>query len=199
MCGNDNCAWAGAVESDCCQKLRCHKEDGCCTSTNKCERGEGYCSSDSHCVGDMKCNNKICGGTNYGESGCSKDDPCNPGNGDCDRDSQCAGEAVCGYDNCAWGGKDDCCILGDRVEQGTVTIGWNKSGGRVTGWRCQGQERKRSNGYMGRCCYERDRCGPGDGDCDYDDECIGDLKCGSSNCRWGGNDDCCYDPENPYF
>ena len=34
----------------------------------------------------------------------------------------------------------------------------------------------------------------GDGDCDYDSDCAGDLVCGSNNCvgtQFDGADDCC--------
>ena len=33
--------------------------------------------------------------------------------------------------------------------------------------------------------------GKGDGDCDYNSECAGDLDCGKNNCHWGDGDDCC--------
>ena len=37
-------------------------------------------------------------------------------------------------------------------------------------------------------------CPLGEGDCDSDDECQGDLVCGYKNCdgsQYGANDDCC--------
>ena len=47
-------------------------------------------------------------------------------------------------------------------------------------------------------------CNIGEGDCDFDNQCLGDLKCGENNnfddnCIGEGfdaTDDCCYDP-NP--
>ena len=32
------------------------------------------------------------------------------------------------------------------------------------------------------CCTSANPCGIGQGDCDSDDGCYGDLKCGSNNC-----------------
>ncbi len=52
------------------------------------------------------------------------------------------------------------------------------------------------------CCTEEMPCGEGDGDCDSDAECEGDLICGDNNCPagndqidsallWNAGDDCC--------
>ena len=48
--------------------------------------------------------------------------------------------------------------------------------------------------YDGYCCTAANPCGPNQGDCDNDDECSGDLRCGTNNCFWdvGGGADCCY-------
>ena len=50
------------------------------------------------------------------------------------------------------------------------------------------------------CCTKENPCFEGDGDCDYDNQCYGDLKCGKNNCarkygeHWDRDDDCCYNP-----
>ena len=49
----------------------------------------------------------------------------------------------------------------------------------------------RCNGVNNGCCTKDNPCGKGDGDCDNDSECAGDLVCGRNNCKWGGYDDCC--------
>ena len=43
------------------------------------------------------------------------------------------------------------------------------------------------------CCTSANPCGLDQGDCDSDDECSGDLKCGDNNCiGFGASDaDCC--------
>ena len=55
-----------------------------------------------------------------------------------------------------------------------------------------------TDGTNDACCTENNLCGIGDGDCDSDAECQGDLICGSDNCDTSlgfDNDwDCCYDP-----
>ena len=49
------------------------------------------------------------------------------------------------------------------------------------------------------CCDGQ--CAAGEGDCDYDSDCFGVLKCGDNNCmtnfdktgkEWDSTDDCCY-------
>ena len=49
------------------------------------------------------------------------------------------------------------------------------------------------------CCDHNDKvkCGEGQGDCDRDSDCAGDLLCGTNNCldfgsNWGSTYDCCY-------
>jgi len=74
---------------------------------------------------------------------------------------------------------------------------------------CEGP---RCNGYPKTewdCCNPTTKCGEGEGDCDTDDDCVGDLICGSSrdksnNCKnefansasfWMDKADCCTQPE----
>ncbi len=48
------------------------------------------------------------------------------------------------------------------------------------------------------CCTEESPCDVGEGDCDDDDECRGDLVCGEDNCGSDTNflpgHDCCMRP-----
>ena len=54
------------------------------------------------------------------------------------------------------------------------------------------------------CCNSSHQCEEGQGDCDTDNDCVGNLKCGESN-GYNGNCDtslgyesdwaCCYDPD----
>ena len=48
----------------------------------------------------------------------------------------------------------------------------------------------------GSCCQANKRCGVAEGDCDSDDDCAGNLLCGTDNCLspFSSNGDCCYDP-----
>ena len=42
------------------------------------------------------------------------------------------------------------------------------------------------------CCSSSNPCYHGEGDCDSDDECAGNLICGTNNCGTGDSDmDCC--------
>ena len=47
-------------------------------------------------------------------------------------------------------------------------------------------------------CSKRNKCQAGEGDCDVDLDCEGDLKCGDDNCNGflHKNADCCYDPDH---
>ena len=55
------------------------------------------------------------------------------------------------------------------------------------------------------CCTEEDPCGLGDGDCDYDEDCLPLFSCGSNNCKelnplnadaFDDSDDCCFARRN---
>lgn len=52
--------------------------------------------------------------------------------------------------------------------------------------RCNGET---DNG----CCTKDTPCEVAEGDCDYHNQCKGDLLCGMDNCAWGGTWDCCYE------
>ena len=51
----------------------------------------------------------------------------------------------------------------------------------------------RCNGVDNGCCTKETPCVEGDGDCDNDAQCAGDLTC-SAKCPWGDNDECCAKP-----
>ena len=50
------------------------------------------------------------------------------------------------------------------------------------------------------CCTVGVKCYEGEGDCDYDEDCMPGLRCGVNNCRvksgyeWHKDTDCCYKP-----
>ena len=50
------------------------------------------------------------------------------------------------------------------------------------------------------CCTSSRPCGAGEGDCDSDVDCAGNLQCGYDNCNaffgFTSSYDCCYDPSN---
>ena len=89
--------------------------------------------------------------------------------------SLCKGAYYCGTNNCgpfningSFGGFDDCCVGSPKCNTG-------------------------DNGCCDRGGY---KCGYGEGDCDYDSDCAGNLHCGSNNCKQFGEifdstDDCC--------
>merc|ERR1712055_18177 len=120
-----------------------------------------------------------------GDECCEKDKLCGEGEGDCDHDSDCKSGLFCGHNNCpnlpSFDTSDDCCYDPQKVK-------------------CEG-----GNG----CCGKNGkRCGEGEGDCDYDRDCEGNLECGSNNCAWDKHkcdkwykpgflcDDCCEKPKD---
>jgi hypothetical protein len=48
----------------------------------------------------------------------------------------------------------------------------------------------------GSCCLPEKPCDVSEGDCDKDDDCLGQLLCGTDNCfnPFPSEADCCYDP-----
>ena len=145
-----------------------------------CYAGEGDCDSDDQCAGDLVCGHD--NGPNYGLPGgwdvcvpvfcpefdpndpdgalCNDPDcPCEIATGDCDNDAQCAGDLVCGHDNGPLFGLPsgwDVCIDDACPVYDPDVHDWN-------------------------FCTPGCPCGFGQGDCDNDDQCAGDLVCGHDN------------------
>ena len=53
-----------------------------------------------------------------------------------------------------------------------------------------------SNSETWECCTDSKPCGLGEGDCDNNEDCLGNLLCGKDNCSppFHEDADCCYDP-----
>ena len=108
---------------------------------------------------------------------CLPPNPCAAGEGVCQSNDECKGSLICGYNEGACNSTtmpfpltalDSCCT--DR-------------------YRCQG-----FHTYNG-CCTADTPCGKGDGDCDSDGQCQGELTCGNDNCSpetgFSSTYDCC--------
>merc|ERR1719495_2334895 len=110
-----------------------------------------------------------------GDSCCGRNNVCKEGEGDCDSDNDCEGDLKCGKDNCrglGFDSTDDCCH--------NPLQPW--------GEHCEGGD---------SCCTLDKPCFEGEGDCDEDSECRGNLRCGTDNCYGEGfddTDDCCTRP-----
>ena len=52
-------------------------------------------------------------------------------------------------------------------------------------------------GYDGSCCTVQSPCAVGEGDCDSNNQCKGDLVCGTDNCghEFPSTADCCQGSE----
>ena len=100
---------------------------------------------------------------------CSEDRPCIVGQGDCDRDAECQGTAVCGRDNC-----------NDDFDLDVSTY----------------MDCCRANRLMDWNWCTNNLCEEGEGDCDSDDQCKGDLVCGEDNCSENSKRDCCKQPDS---
>ena len=131
-----------------------------------------------------------CRGRNFEPKGCcSIFTPCVEGEGDCEDDADCDGDMICGNNNCkAFGdffhAKDDCCVKPETPSTKEV----------------QGGPRCRGRNFDARgCCSPDNPCVEGEGDCEEDADCSGDLMCGNNNCKAFGSffhtkDDCCVKP-----
>ena len=136
-----------------------------------------------------------------GDTCCSVFSRCGIREGDCDWDAECSGNLKCGDNNCVqctstvqyksmatgyigtkcadrsgfeW--DDDCCfdpgvpsIVTDIFLRHHLNLWWSA---------------KNCNGKDDGCCTKDKPCREGWGDCDSDDQCAGDLKCGRDNCRF---------------
>jgi len=119
----------------------------------------------------------------YDNECCSAEEPCGLGEGDCDSDDECAGDMVCGTNNCLQKRRNeklftpqaDCCEL-PRVE------GQGNPNCLPSGLPEFAEYKSQKNQFLKECCTEEDPCGVGEGDCDNDNECEGDLTCGRNNC-----------------
>jgi len=170
----------------------CDGGDSCCQNhpNQRCGIGEGDCDEDMDCEQGLVCGIDNCRAWGSGfdstddccrdpcdgeDSCCSRDSVCKEGEGDCDSDSDCEDDLKCGKDNCRGFGfdsTDDCCFNPVRP--------W--------GNQCQGGD---------TCCTEENQCFEGEGDCDNDSDCRGNLRCGTDNCFGEGfddTDDCCMRP-----
>jgi hypothetical protein len=162
---------------------------------NGCDVGEGDCDSEgtpAECKGTLEC------GRNRGPSWelpsdydvCEKpascapydgDDvnycndiacPCGPLEGDCDLDSHCGGRLICGHDRGLAAGKSatwDLCIL--PPVPGCPTF----NGTNIASY--------------AEFCSVDCPCNLGEGDCDSDAECRGDLRCATAGVALGYGDD----------
>ena len=100
---------------------------------------------------------------------CPDNGACLEGEGSCSSDSDCEGSLICGAGGCAWESGRDCCrqFCDDQYDGG-----------------------------QDNCCSDLPGglCREGEGDCDDDSECEGDLVCGVDNCPWDtpfSGQDCC--------
>jgi len=170
----------------------CDGGDSCCQNhpNQRCGIGEGDCDEDMDCERGLVCGRDNCRAWGSGfdstddccrepcdgeDSCCSRDNACKEGEGDCDSDSDCEDDLKCGKDNCRGFGfdsTDDCCFNPRRS--------WGNE--------CRGGD---------SCCTQDNQCFEGEGDCDHDSDCRGNLRCGTDNCYGEGfddTDDCCMRP-----
>merc|ERR1712190_506745 len=125
-----------------------------------------------------------------GWSCCSSSNQCGVGEGDCDNDSHCSGNLKCGQGN----GFDDNCDTSKGFPS-TYDCCYDPSTGPGTGSGCHDG----TGGWS--CCSSSNQCGVGEGDCDNDSDCSGNLKCGTNNCDpskgFGSGYDCCTGSTGP--
>ena len=123
---------------------------------------------------------------------CTAQCPCRQGEGDCDEDAECEGELVCGTDNCLVAGdaEGDCCQAAGAPLT-TITTNTTNTTAQNPKCRCRKQCQPPHDDWD--CCTEECPCREGEGDCDEDSHCQGDLVCGTNNCVLDGDPeaDCC--------
>ena len=128
---------------------------------------------------------------------CTEEFPCDVDEGDCDSPDDCMDGLYCGYNNCPSGFPidHDCCQLEDRF-----TTWNNNTGCDVTTYLESGSPLPNGRS-TGECCTSDYPCNVGEGDCDDDNDCIGDdlfcdkihrVSCPSGFLSDNPNHDCCY-------
>jgi len=218
VCGINNCHTdfqgrpgisALPSDADCCMEASCDAGPtawDCCQIKGGCDINEGDCDSDADCNGDLVCGVDNCadlgkqlpdGSPVNSSADCCIASSCDAGplawdccknkvggcreyEGDCDSDDECADNFVCGTNNChtldRYSGKNinetaDCCIPLTDTDKVGGALDWNKA------------------------CTNNTQCAEGQGDCDHDGHCQGQLICGINNCDTanGANEtaDCC--------
>ena len=195
-------------------------DDCCCRAT-----AGGGCTtvaedhSANECLYEDTCPYRCCAGNDAGCEG-----KLQIGDGDCDRDSDCADGLKCGTDNCGlddpgrqawpvesecgWDTTDDCCARDDG-HGGLTTVPLDNEPNECL--EVDACEYVCCGGDDGGCHDALEWLHIGDGDCDSDDDCAGDLVCGTDNCGrqegfdishwpvesqcgWDTTDDCCCRP-----
>ena len=115
---------------------------------------------------------------------CSSECPCGEGETGCSQNGDCRGSLRCG---------DEVCSLQLGVGQGDCS-----KDGDCASWRCGDDgvctcpEDCSPAQADWNCCSEECPCQEGEGDCDQDSHCLGDLVCGTGTCDIEGvRGDCC--------
>merc|ERR1719445_2981546 len=225
-CMSGNCShdvgynYGVSYSFDVCEASACMPANldwSCCTWSSPCADGEGDCDSDSDCMSGTSCSHDV--GSSYGvswsfdvceASGCSPSNldwscctwssPCANGEGDCDSDSDCISghcahdvgsdygvsysfdvcEAGCSPMNMDWScctysspcavGEGDCdydsdCLTGNCVHNNGLNYGATTSFDV-----CEADCAPANMDWS--CCTPSGPCKNGDGDCDYDSDCL---------------------------
>merc|ERR1719229_2245511 len=140
----------------------------CCTYSSPCANGDGDCDADSDCQSGY-CSHDV--GSNYGVSysfdvceagGCSPSmldwscctysSPCGDGEGDCDSDSDCMSGTTCSHDVGSSYGVTWSFDVCEAAACSPLNLDWS-------------------------CCTSSSPCADGEGDCDYDSDCMAGTTC----------------------
>merc|ERR1711936_395533 len=181
VCGSNNCKKFGAYY---------HEKDDCCEKASRPLVVSPVLKNNTENIIPIvpqPQTSKRCRGRNFPPRPCcTPENPCPEGEGDCEIDDDCNGTLVCGNNNCKQFGnffhqKDDCCVKPNISSTEPFQ-------------RCKGRN------FLPRpCCTPESPCPEGEGDCEIDNDCAGNLVCGNNNCKQFGSffhekDDCCVKP-----
>ena len=109
---------------------------------------------------------------NYLGCNITQGEKCGLNEGPCTSDSQCLFDMICEPNSCGDSFPEDikCCI-----EPFSCSF---------------------SHSRTDSCCNSLNKCNVNEGKCSVNSDCLGNLHCGTNNCGWSNETNCCTHPSN---
>ena len=212
LCGLNNCPEDFDNTTDCCylpvtgdedfcsSEIPCGEDEGDCDNDDQCK--ENHKCGTNNCRSSLDFHSQIDCCLDVVEDFCTIFHPCGVSEGDCDSHDVCQTGLLCGLDNCPdnFDNTTDCCFvdvtkicehvswINDNYcddDNNNVECEWDGGdccGSNVNTLFCSACECLDPDPEIEHFCSTENPCKGDEGDCDSDDECQGNFKCGTNNC-----------------